>query len=83
LQLPEIENLINITLPVIDTKILGRTALNNLGFENPDGSALTINKDYWGNLRKPENNLAGPFIKKSILNAPQSIWEITKIKNCR
>lgn len=46
---------------LITSDILGKARIPNQRFENPDGSALTIDVDYMGRKRKAKNPNAGPF----------------------
>lgn len=45
---------------IINTKKLGKTKLSNYLFENPDGSDIVIDKDYFGKPRS-QNPAIGPF----------------------
>lgn len=47
-------------LSLISTATLGKN-INGLAFTAPDGSALSLNKDYLGNPRSPKQNFAGPL----------------------
>jgi len=47
--------------PFITTEFLGKTLISGLPFENPDGSPLVIDRDYFGRLRSRESPAAGPF----------------------
>ena len=47
---------------MITTELLGKAKIPNVVFENPDGTLLKIDKDYFGNMRSDNNNTAGPFI---------------------
>jgi len=55
-ELPEIQP----TQPVT-TERLGKTLVSKAAFENPDGSPLTIDGDYFGQPRDPTDPGAGPF----------------------
>ena len=46
---------------IINTDILGKAVIPRVKFDDPDGTALVIDRDYSGNIRTAENNLAGPF----------------------
>lgn len=46
---------------LVTTKLLDNAILSNMPFENPDGTALKIDTDYWGNKRNSENPFPGPF----------------------
>ena len=45
----------------IDTEISGNHKLFNLPFENPDGSPLAVDTDFFGTPRNPQNPFPGPF----------------------
>jgi hypothetical protein len=45
----------------VTTELLGTAALSNCTFENPDGSPIAIDTDYFGKPRAPANPGAGPF----------------------
>jgi alpha-L-arabinofuranosidase len=55
-ELPEMPR----TQPVT-TERLGTTKVSRAAFENPDGSPITIDTDYFGNPRDISNPGAGPF----------------------
>ena len=59
---------------IITTKTLGTTVIVKAKFENPDGSPLLINEDYFGNLRREKNNVAGPFSSFSKENLKLKVW---------
>ncbi len=40
---------------------LGKTEISRLHFENPDGSLVRINKDFFGKKRNKAKALPGPF----------------------
>ncbi|MBW7988870.1 MAG: DUF1565 domain-containing protein [Planctomycetes bacterium] len=46
---------------LVTTSLLGRAKIPNAAFENPDGTALKINTDYFGKKRNEANPSAGPF----------------------
>lgn len=46
---------------MVTTEILGKALIPNQGYENPDGSPITIDTDYFGNKRSLNNPSAGPF----------------------
>ena len=45
----------------VTTALLGITAISKLPFENPDGSPVQIDGDYFGKLRDPGGLTPGPF----------------------
>jgi len=46
---------------LITTRLLGKAIIPDQAYENPDGSPLTIDTDYFGNKRNPKMPSAGPF----------------------
>ena len=46
---------------LITTEILGKAKMPKEAFENPDGTPLKIDMDYFGKKRSDANPLAGPF----------------------
>ena len=46
---------------IVTTSLLGKTKLVEANFENPDGSALIVDKDYFGNKRNSNYPIPGPF----------------------
>jgi hypothetical protein len=46
---------------IITSEILGRAKIPKAAFDNPDGTPLRIDRDYFGNLRPGETTSAGPF----------------------
>jgi len=47
---------------LITSDLLGYAKVPKVRFENPDGTSLKIDKDYFGHIRSPENAVAGPFV---------------------
>jgi hypothetical protein len=45
----------------VTTALLGRAKIPDLPYENPDGSPLTIDSDYFGEKRATATPTAGPF----------------------
>ena len=46
---------------LVTTALLGRAKIPNAAYENPDGTPLKINTDYFGKKRSEANPSAGPF----------------------
>ena len=46
---------------MVTTKLLGKAKIPNLRYENPNGSPLKIDADYFGKPRNPSNPTLGPF----------------------
>ena len=49
------------TTQIVTTASLGETRITEAFFENPDGTDITIDRDYLGELRTDDRNLPGPF----------------------
>ncbi len=60
--------------PFITTKFLGKTKITRLLFENPDGSPLKIDKDYFGDLRNDKHPVPGPFENTGKGNVKLKVW---------
>ena len=43
------------------TELLGKAAIPNAAYEQPDGAPLAIATDYFGNRRDPAGPTPGPF----------------------
>jgi len=59
---------------IIDTDILGRTRIPKARFDNPDGTPLTIERDYSGDMRTEQNNLPGPFVNLKGYKITLKVW---------
>jgi hypothetical protein len=46
---------------VVNTDLLGKAIIPDQRFENPDGTGITIDTDFFGTQRNPENPFPGPF----------------------
>jgi hypothetical protein len=55
------ENGENPKTQLITTGLLGKAKIPKQAFENPDGSSLRIDTDYFGEKRSETNPMAGPF----------------------
>jgi alpha-N-arabinofuranosidase len=55
------EGLLRHSTSLVSTDRLGKARISALGYENPDGSPLRIDADYFGKPRNPVNPAAGPF----------------------
>jgi hypothetical protein len=60
---------------LITTQLLGKALVPNAGFENPDGSSLTIGNDYSGRKRDKQNPTAGPFENPGLGKISAKVWE--------
>ncbi len=59
---------------IINTALLGRAKIPRARFDNPDGSELMIDQDFFGNKRSEGNNPAGPFVKVTSEKMVLKIW---------
>ncbi|WP_185955260.1 carbohydrate-binding protein [Solitalea koreensis] len=59
---------------LVTTESLGKAAIPNQGFTNPDGSPIAIDYDYFGNKRNPENPFPGPFELSGDSNQEIKVW---------
>ena len=51
----------NAATTLVTTDLLGKAKIPGVPYENPDGSALKIDTDYFGKPRNETNPTAGPF----------------------
>jgi alpha-N-arabinofuranosidase len=58
----------------VTTAKLGQTKVSGCAFENPDGSALRINTDYFGRKRDRQNPFPGPFEKMADTQTAFKVW---------
>jgi alpha-N-arabinofuranosidase len=49
------------TRKLVTTELLGKAVIPNQAFENPDGTPLRIDTDYFGKKRNERNPFPGPF----------------------
>jgi len=59
---------------LVSTELLGKARIPGLGYENPDGSPLKIDTDYFGKPRNPSNPVAGPFANPSTGTQVIRVW---------
>ncbi len=59
---------------LITTGILGMAKIPHEGYENPDGTPLKIDTDYFGNKRSEENILTGPFSNLNTGTVKLKLW---------
>ena len=58
----------------VTTALLGRARVPSLPFENPDGSPLAIDTDYFGKKRAAANPSAGPFEQADSVQLKLRVW---------
>jgi hypothetical protein len=61
--------------PLISTDYLGTAIRTGQSWENPDGSHLQIDSDYFGKERTPEGPSAGPFENAGTGQLVLKVWE--------
>jgi len=59
---------------IVTTSRLGTARIPGLPYENPDGTPLKVDRDYFGNLRDSTNASAGPFAKTGQDARPIKVW---------
>jgi hypothetical protein len=64
----------NLKDELITSELLGKTRVTKTIFDNPDGTPLKIDKDYFGHLRSVENAVAGPFVDLGKGNIILKVW---------
>ncbi|HTM98266.1 MAG TPA: hypothetical protein VL088_05970, partial [Pedobacter sp.] len=61
---------------LVTTKLLGKAVVPNQNFTNPDGTPLSIEKDYFGKKRNIDNPFPGAF--ETPVNGEIKVWPKTK-----
>ena len=59
---------------LITTELLGKTNVSDCRFENPDGSVLKVDTDFFGNIRNRSNPTAGPFENSGNGRLKLKVW---------
>jgi alpha-N-arabinofuranosidase len=47
--------------PLVNTALLGKAQVSNANYENPDGTYVILDTDYFGKKRNKDNPTPGPF----------------------
>jgi hypothetical protein len=58
----------------INTEMLGKAKIPKAPFDNPDGTPLTINTDYFDRYRSGKTTLVGPFSEVKPGNVILKVW---------
>ena len=58
----------------VTTELLGKTKIADCAYENPDGSPLKIDSDYFGKKRRAANPAAGPFDQPGTDTQAIKVW---------
>ena len=61
---------------LVTTNLLGKAMIPGQAFENPDGSPLKIDTDYFGNKRNDKNPNAGPFENQGQGRLSVKVWPV-------
>ena len=59
---------------LVTTALLGKARVPNAPFENPDGSPLQVDTDYFGKKRAPTDPSAGPFENSGAGLCTMTVW---------
>jgi hypothetical protein len=59
---------------LVTAELLGKAVIPDLPFENPDGSPLKIDADYFGKPRNPANPAPGPFANPGTGAQTLKVW---------
>ena len=59
---------------IVTTELLGKAKIPKAAFDNPDGTPLKIDHDYFGNLRTGETTVAGPFSNLDTGSNVLKVW---------
>ncbi len=59
---------------ILTTSKLGKAKIPKAAFENPDGTPITFDEDYFGNKRSSENPFAGPFANPTAGKTSVKVW---------
>jgi len=59
----------------VTTELLGKAIIPEQSFENPDGTPLSVDYDFFGNKRNLKNPTAGPFEKPEESKIELKIWK--------
>ena len=68
------KSIANMENAVVNTELLGAAKIPNQKFENPDGTEITIEADYFGKKRNLENTSAGPFRLENKKTISCKVW---------
>ncbi len=59
---------------LVTSEILGKTIISRQAFNNPDGTPIKFDLDYFGNMRSNQKILAGPFAGLEVEKVDLKIW---------
>jgi len=61
---------------LVTTQLLGKALIPGQAYENPDGSPLKIDTDYFGKKRNDKNPTAGPFENPGERRLSLKVWPV-------
>jgi len=67
------------TRKLVTTQLLGKAVIPDQAFENPDGTPLRIDTDYFGKKRNEKNPFPGPFEISEGGKQMVKVWETKEI----
>jgi alpha-N-arabinofuranosidase len=59
----------------VKSELLGKAIIPDLPFENPDGTPIIVEKDYFGNQKNKKNPAPGPFENPGNGKVVLKVWE--------
>ena len=59
---------------LVTSGLLGKAAIPDLPYEQPDGSPIRIDRDYFGKSRNPLNPTPGPFAHPGLGDLKLKVW---------
>ena len=68
------ESLPKAATTIVTTELLGKAKIAGVAYENPDGSPLKVDADYFGNKRNDAHPCAGPF--EALSDGDLKVWPI-------
>ncbi len=60
--------------PPVTTRLLGKARVPELPWENPDGTSLRVNTDYFGKPRNEDDPTPGPFAERGQGEVRLRVW---------
>jgi hypothetical protein len=63
---------------LVTTEVLGRASIPNQGYENPDGTPIRVDADYFGATRDASNPSPGPFEAPGAGAILRRVWPVPR-----
>jgi hypothetical protein len=64
--------------PMVTSELLGRAAVPNLAFVNPDGSPYQLDRDFFGKPHHKNHPRSGPFAEATGGGAAIQMWPVSR-----